>query len=86
MCVGQAATIGKLLIEAKGLLPHGEFEVWYEKNTPYSYSRCREFMQYAKLTESRQFDSSSPVYKLIGSTSQNSFALGVSNVQPIAAS
>lgn len=85
MCVGQAATIGKLLIEAKGLLPHGEFEVWYEKNTPYSYSRCREFMQYAKLTESRQFDSSSPVYKLLEAHRKTLSGLEFPTSKPIAA-
>ena len=67
MCQGAAVSIGKLLVEAKTLLPHGAFGGWCKKNMPsYSPRRCREFMQILKTAELRRFDFSEPVFKLLG--------------------
>jgi DUF3102 family protein len=65
MCAGNAARIGKLLAEAKELLPHGEFLPWLEANTPYSRQRCHEFMKLTKCPQLQSFEDSAPIIKLL---------------------
>lgn len=46
--------IGQCLIEAKELLPHGEWLPWLEKRVEYSERTARTFMQLARLWTNRQ--------------------------------
>lgn len=43
--LGNAIEVGRRLVEAKGMLPHGEFGLWVKNNTGYSSSAANTYMR-----------------------------------------
>ena len=49
-----AAECGRLLIEAKELVPHGEWEKWLDANTEVGHRQSQKYMRLAKNWEAIQ--------------------------------
>lgn len=57
MCIQASIEIGRLLCEAKELVPHGEWGDWLEKNVSYSVSNANNLMRiYREYGEGGQID------------------------------
>lgn len=65
MCLEKAIEAGELLLKAKKIVKHGEFEDWCTRKTKYTFRRCQQWMTLAKKRTNFAFDTTEPVYKLL---------------------
>ena len=63
-----AAEAGRYLISVKGMLQHGEFKPWIEKNCAFSYSTAKAYMQAAKRTGACPFDEGTTLEAFLAAT------------------
>ena len=67
--LGNIIEIGRRMVEAKELLPHGEFGPWIKENTGYSHSTANNFMRLFEEYGARQ-------QSLFGAEVENSQTFG----------
>lgn len=67
--LGNVIEIGRRMVEAKELMPHGEFGSWIKKNTGYSSSTANNFMRLFEEYGSKQIS-------LFGAEVENSQTFG----------
>lgn len=51
LAVRRAMDCGQLLVEVRGLLPHGQFEPWVRANCKFSLRSARRYMHMARLAD-----------------------------------
>src|SRR5262249_42870027 len=51
-----AAIVGRALVEAKELVPHGGWEAWVDANCAFSTRQAQDYMRYARAIENREID------------------------------
>src|SRR5262245_41587195 len=51
-----AAIVGRALVEAKELVPHGTWEAWVEANCAFSTRQAQDYMRYARAIENGEID------------------------------
>jgi len=61
-----AAKAGECLIAAKGVLQHGEFKPWIERNCAFSYKTAAKYMKVAKSLVVETFDLEAGVDAFLG--------------------
>ena len=61
-----AREAGQALLEAKHLLPHGQFKAWIAMETTLSYDQAKKYMRVAKRGCAAPFDLSGGINAFLG--------------------
>ncbi len=61
-----AANAGRMLIAVKGMLKHGEFKPWIEKNCAFSYERAKVYMRVSKKVACDPFEIDQSIDAFLG--------------------